>query len=203
MKKILTILVVLTLVVGAAFAASDDKLKLETIVAKVVPNLQIKDGGESASSNAVASSGKTGAAAGTNGAIADAQKISTTRDISEQDIIWKFEIWQNGGKDASNATVTGYAKYYDTITVSLELEAFTDGTNTESGTPTVTAVTPNVPATADKVVASVKETTKLLLTYSGKVNDRLLGTFTCKWPKDDTLPDSTYEAIVKMTYSAT
>ena len=193
MKKILTILVVLTLVVGAAFADTNDQLKLESKVAKVVPTLQIKDGGEGVASGVAKVSTNVGDSSGS-------KTISTTRDISEQAIVWKFEIWQNGGKDVNNnnATVADYAKYYQPITISLTLEKFKCGSNEEKDAPSITTVTPGANVTG-KLTLTEDTGKTLKADYKGKVSNQLLGTFTCTWPQDDTLPDGTYTATVKMT----
>lgn len=185
MKKIITILAVLMVVAAAAFATAGDQLKLTASVDKIPPQFQIKDGTKS----------KVG-----EQTITASSTVETGMDIAEQDIPWTFVINQVGEKDKNDHT-KDYAKYNTSVTLTLTLTKFTDGTNTEATDPSITGVTLKTAGTDKLTIAKTEDEKGILLTYSGKVPDQEIGTFSCFWPKDDTLPVGTYTANVTLNYT--
>ncbi|MBR6234383.1 MAG: hypothetical protein IKR01_00890, partial [Spirochaetales bacterium] len=179
---------------AAAFATSGDQLKLTASVDKILPQFQI-------STVDSASAAKIGTAAGV--------EVTTGKDIAEEPITWDFDVEQKGEKDKKNNTKT-YAKYNNIVELTLTLGNFTatiDGaTYTEAGTPTVDSVDledkNEANTSLNKIaIATTTDGKGIKLTYSGKVVDQKFGTFTCTWPKDDTLPVGTYTANVTLNYS--
>ena len=183
MKKILTILVVLTLVVGAAFAASGDKLDLKSAVAEKAPVLCLKELG---ADGAKTSGNKVGAQT--------AVEVDTGKDIAEGNITWYFEVYQNNASPE-------HARYHHTVDVTLTLGSFTCVTSgvtaTASDNPTISAVTEG--SDVANVLTLTAGTDKIRAVYNGKVDNQTLGTFKCEWTQDDELPVGDYKATVTLS----
>lgn len=200
MKKLIAILAVMIVLVGAVFAASGDKLKLKSIVGEVLPVYQIKD--------------STPVVGTRNGA-----EVTTGMDISVQDISWNFTITQVGEEDSQHTSVQ-FAKTTKTATLTITLGSFTndaDENEVADDSPKFTAFGAVDPIQVNSEVAQAKQTVvtvpevpqnglaspaTVTLAYKG-VNwaDQDVATFTAKWTKDDTLSMGTYHATVTLTYS--
>ena len=182
MKKLFTILAIMIVLVGAVFADNGDKLNLVSDVAKILPVIKIK--ATNSSSTEVVGA-------------ATAADVATGKDIAEENIVWTFTIYQD-----NTANSKTYARYNKPVEISLTLGSFTGETTKieANDSPVVTSVAPGTAATK---LALAKDQTekKLVATYTGKVDNQVLGTFTCTWTKDETLPDDTYKALVTLNYT--
>ena len=193
MKKALAVLVIFSLIIGSVFAASYDKLILDSTVKPASPIIGIKTVN---SSNASV----TGSESGTH--------VATGKSIANEDITCDVTVYQAGGvnPDDSDETVD-YARYKGIVTISLTPFQFYrfNGTTKEeeyvSGAASVESATAKT--INGKKVSVAVASNQIKATYTGKVdgNSLELGTFSCKWIKNEELPDGNYQADVKMSYS--
>ena len=210
MKKVLTILVILTIIVGAAFASTEEKIVLTSDSAKYEPVLLLQSIGGSGSESGSKAGDKTGNDAFSSSA---GTEIATGLDIAAEDITWNVEIYQDGGKKGT--AEKDYAKMKGTVTLDVTASAFTmtadNVTYTEKDAPTVTRSSIETVVAGNKrtegatsvptLVIATNGTTGVKLTYKGKVIDQKIASYSIKWTADDTLPDGTYKADVKLTYT--
>ena len=200
MKKLIAILAVMIVLVGAVFAASGDKLSLKSIVGEVLPVYEIH------SQNA---SGTVGTQ---NGA-----EVATGMDLSTQNISWTFVIIQKGEVDGQQNAVT-FAKTKQTATLTITLGHFVGDEEHQQAndSPKFTAFTAATPNQTNDALDADKKTVITVPTgdalnassanvtaaYKG-VNwaDQEIATFTALWTKDDTLKMDTYHADVTLTYT--
>ena len=189
MKKLIAILLVLAIVVGAVFATSGDKIVLSAAVAKIDPAFVIRSATED---------GTEGTAAGV--------VIGTNKDIAYEDITWTFYVAQKGEVD-KNSNPKTHSKYNGNIDQTLTLGSFTGTTNSveANDSPVVQSVTASAISSTntDKFTITADSTNKkLVVGYTGKnVADQTIGYFVCKWTKDETLPIDTYQATVTLNYT--
>ena len=217
MKKLIAILAVMIVLVGAVFAATtDNKLVLKSTVGKVAPIFTINLGSDA------------GTAAG--------NEVAISEDISEEDVVKVFTILQTGTSPKL------YAKYKGSVTLTVQIGPFkanfVDGENTttveqsttyaiiaqvsENGAKTVKGdgYAPNANdkrlviangngnSGAPIIDASDAHKASVTLTYNGKkVLDSDAGTIAtivAKWNKDEDLPmegnGTVYKAEVKLSY---
>ena len=207
MKKILTVLVVLAIVVGSVFAASGDSVNLNSTVGVWRPVIKIGDGGSD----------------GTSYAKKTTTSVNSNLDISEEDITWYFAIYQSGSLKGTAGTdaKTDYAKYRGDVTITVSIEAFkgvstdtntngktanhgTDGMKVESIT-AATVITENNNklsfTTASNNGSNATSSLAFVAKYDGRVKDQDLGMAKCTWLKDQTLEPGAYQATITMTYS--
>ena len=104
MKKLITILAIMIVLVGAVFAASGDKIVLSSTVAKVSPNFKIY-----LDSN-------VGTPTGT--------EVSITEDISEEDVTRTFTLKQSGDIRVKDNQELTYSKFKGTATLTVKIGKF-------------------------------------------------------------------------------
>ena len=228
MKKILTVLLVLTMVVGAVFAAEEtNRITLKSDVNEVAPKFNLY-GSLTSYSDANKVAGSTGAAfSGTE------LKPTTNVSIADNDITAYFTITQvNTDTDSKS---NKYARYKGEIEFEIVVGAFTeqpaagatltspatvDGHITEVKCVKTgeiaqstyngadgTAASGTTPVTLTNAVSSdISEaiddnTASVKASYNGKVVNQDVARFTAKWYHKDTLPNATYKADVTITYT--
>lgn len=203
MKKLIAILAVMIVLVGAVFAATNDKLTLSSSVAKVTPNFQIVSGA------------KVGNATGTGDAA-----IDTLLDISEADIAWNFTLRQKGNVRVTDNQTLDYSKFRGIATLTVTINPFSGTVNSATATQSTAyeiqaegtakgAGIENKLSTENPTIANDKHSVEFVLTYLGKkiadTDATNVGTIAVKWTHDDTLPmegnGSTYTTDVVLTYS--
>ena len=194
MKKVLSVLVILTIIVGSVFAAENDKLILDSTVDPVTPLIGLK-------TEDSAGAEKVGTESGVH--------VSTGKSIATTDIEWTFTVYQAGGVNSDDDAVD-YARYKGTVTISLTPDKFYRYTGTTKET-AYTSGAASVESAAAKTITDKKVTAalddsskKIVATYTGKVDgdDLELGTITCKWLKNTELPDGTYcaDILIEVSY---
>ena len=203
MKKVLTILVVLTLVAGFAFADApaptpsivQPKVTLTTSIGEIAPafKLYYNNGSKLLTGTQTA-----------NGSI-------TTTGITAN-----FEIWQEGEVD--NKTYSNYGIAAGTaVSLTVTCGAF-EGTDTGKNTGYASA-TPKASALANGATQKDAQNADTLTygafagdntnevtfqpTYHGKrVNDQKIASFTATWAADSSLPFGNYEADITLAFTA-
>ena len=203
MKKLIAILAVMIVLAGVVFAASGDKLKLQSVVGEVLPVYEIH--------------ANNSAAADVKGTNAGAT-VTTAKDISTENIEWAFVIKQIGEVDGQDNAVT-FAKTKKTATLTITLGSFTGAEEGQvaNDSPVFTAFAAVAANQANSAVAQEKRTVvtvpaqnawastsaTVTLAYKG-VNwaDQDVVTFSAEWTKDDTLKMDTYYATITLEYSA-
>lgn len=199
MKKLIAILTIAIVLVGAVFATTGDKVTLQTSVAEIKPEFKIESTTQGA-------------------AIANSTAIDTQLDLSEEDIVWSFRLYQEGSLDKNNHVKT-YSRYEGAITLSVEITAFSGtvggATVTQATTYAITTATKgtdqsNRLTNGNPVIDQTNaHTVEFSLTYLGKkLNDSdatNVGTFTAKWDKDENLlmedGQTDYTADIILTYT--
>lgn len=200
MKKLIAILAVMIVIAGAVFALTNDTIRLESKVEKVVPNFKIsvptKDGAQTPATYA------------------------TGKDISEENIELTFTLRQEGSVSAKDNSTKDYSKFKGTATLTVTINPFSATVNNATATQSTayeiqtegTAKGAGVDSkltTADPTIAGNKHSVEFVLTYLGKKvldeDTTNVGTVAVKWTKDDTLPmegnGSTYTSDVVLTYT--
>ena len=216
MKKGISILVVLALVVSAAFATAD--LVLTTSVHNIEPKFKIEYDGTNSTSK--------GTVSGTT--------VTLNDSLADGNISVTFIVSQNGGIDKNNsdASVSGYSRFgAKTTGTNMQLTvtcAQFVGSGTAAGdvskAPTVSAtyatvsstntnkltfpdnpatVTPVTEATEQHPTVDTATSIQLLPKYYGKkVVDQQIASVTAVWPGDDSLLGGSYSADITLTYTA-
>ena len=186
MKKVLTILVVLALVAGFAFAAasiSNPTVTLETTVAGIDPVFAIHHSDTNDNTKSVAS-------------------------IAEGDIVASFVISQDNPIDLD--PLKGYSNYGVALGTPVSLTVtcgnFTNASATSTSTPAISAaaygatVDGKLTYGADPVDGS--NSAVFIPTYYGKrVDNQTIGTFTATWDQDTDLPFGTYTADITLAFT--
>jgi len=176
MKKVLTILVVLALVAGFAFATAANTVVLRTVIASIDPTyeLTVKDGDDYTTDETLVAS-----------------------LASEGGVTAQFKIEQtNDAKIASGTVVT--------LTVTCKKFINVADATKESALPTVTVVNnADVRTGLTFNAAAGKSANVATFTpkYGAKVVEGEIGTFTANWAKDDNLPAGTYKADIELAYT--
>ena len=202
MKKLIAILVIAIVMVGAVFAASGDTLTLTSTVAPHEPGFKIF-GSETAIS---------GENAGTEG-IAAGASVGSTVDISLNPITIYCRVKQyspNGNYDQTKCKFKGVATIYVTATALKarvdSVDYSTNGVANEVAAANVTI--PNNGISNKAIVREQSEdgyandTVKITLTYDGKTvqDSAVYADFSFTWAASDDLPPATYNADITMTY---
>ena len=206
MKKLIAVLAIAIVLVGAVFAEeTSGKLVLSSTVGQVKPEFKITTSDKSGEQGASVS--KTGTTGGVT--------VLTGKDITEEPIEWTFEVLQKGEADSKE-----YSRYKGSVTLTIALSKFTGTVNGATATQAEDPYVKSVVAGDDVddgqvaggrlhiVAGSANATsTTLTLTYGGKkVNDQVVGTIVGYWTKDENLPtnptgvDTIYTANVTLTY---
>ena len=206
MKKLIAILTIAIVLVGAVFATTNDKITLTTTVGRIKPGFTIFSGST--------------AAGGT---------IAVNEDLSEADIVATFGLKQSG-----NESGKAYSRYKGNITLTVTIDKFSttigsgdaahtanqstayeiqptetnDQNEVTGGTRKGTGISGKL-TLSDPVIANDKHSVDFALAYSGKKVENTdatdLGTIVVKWTKDPDLEmegeSATYSTDVKLTYT--
>lgn len=189
MKKVITILAVLALIVGAVFAESNDKLNITAEVKGVAPTFSIYGGKAADKVNTL----------GTQ----DGAPVALDTDPSEANAVVYIKVTQpTKSKTKTNAVI---------IITPTVLECTTDS-SAKTALPTastVTAASTNLDTNNYSVASETAAATgivKLTVSYNGKpvaANAAVdIASFSYTWTKVDTLPVGNYSATITMTYTA-
>ena len=196
MKKVITMLTTMIVLVGAVFATTGDQLTITTTIGRIKPGFTI-----------------------VSGSYAAGDIIDSGKDLSEDDITASFELKQSGNEDSKD-----YSRYKGAITLTVTINPFstTFGTGTSATTATQgtayeiqtsgTAVGTGVSGKltlSDPVIATNLHSVTFGLTYAGKkVTDTQaahLGTISVKWTKDPDLEmageSTNYSTDIVLTYT--
>ena len=197
MKKLIAILTIMIILVGAVFAGSGDKLLVTSKVSEHIPGFKIF-GGERATTDGTAAYGTEGTNAGV--------KVASTKDIALDDIMVDCKISQ-----FSNTTTPEYtgakAKYKGTATLTItatELVHSTDTTQKASVAASAVSVT-GLPAGVTCTPNTTGATVTLPFVYDGRsVQDSAattMATMLFTWTHSDNLIPGDYSATIKMEYT--
>ena len=194
MKKVLTILVVLTLVAGFAFAAatiSNPTVTLTTTVADIDPVFGIHHG-----------------ITENNEIVASLENNKNVASIAAGDIDAYFVISQDNPIDLDSTT--GYSNFGVTAGTAVSLTVtcgnFKNAAATSASTPVISAAT-----YGDEVTGALTyganptnggASAVFIPTYHGKrVDNQTIGTFKATWAQDTDLPFGTYTADITLAFT--
>ena len=211
MKKLIAILAIAIVLVGAVFAATGDQLTITSTVSKHEPAFRIY-GSESAISSSNA--GTLGTPSGA------AVTFATTKDISATSITVYCRVSQYSIKDGYNTPKSKFKGIATIGVVATPLTTTLTGTNDAGtySTPATASVTTSDAHVPTGTPARVTTTTfaksaatgsstdnkvDIVWSYSGKsVDDAdVYADFSFTWAQDDSLPPGTYTADITMTYT--
>ena len=228
MKKLIAILTIAIVLVGAVFATSAGSatINVQAKVEKFYPGFQLTGTLHDDSSKTTTSSDTVTGHAYTDGT---AMNLNTGKFIDIEDVVVDFTLVQKGSEGTDTATSKKYAKcgntfYFDievgNMTIKTKLDGTTAATDAEKAANTVAATgtgdagafvfSPaqantigtgeNAPKNKIAVNAPSDGDYELTATYSGIVyDDQEIGSFSAKWAKSINLIDGNYEAEVKVT----
>ena len=189
MKKVLTILVVLTLVAGFAFAEAGDPagntVVLKTELEAVTPSFDLL--------------------VYTGSAFAKVDEYDMTEvDKLSDGVSAQFQIKQVGAARLAKGTAPELTITCDPFY--LYVNGVKDGTKATAN-PIVNEVSvTNASRDNLSVVTTVnaqnKNVVTVVPTYTGNVTEGAITTFTVSWVANDTLPAGTYKADVELAYTA-
>ena len=206
MKKILTVLLVLTLVVGAVFA-DKSRVTIESEVAEKQPAYVLKAG------LTQGTYGTTGVAATTAEESFDGAVLATgVPSIADGNVVVYFQILQTGSAGKDEDTNKTFARYKDVVIVNVSIGDLIceqqDGTlyripgAPSYGTDSADITKPK--AASIKILKNFASANSYnySATYNGKVyDDKEIATFTATWEKDEYAPNGTYKADITLTYT--
>ena len=188
MRKLIAILAIMIVLVGAVFATTNDKVTLQSTVGRIKPGFVIFSGEHAVNTT-----------------------VDTEMDLSETDIPWSFELKQSGNEQSKT-----YSRYKGNITLTVTINPFTSNLGSQStayeiqeeGTAKGTEVA-NRLTLANPTIAQDLHSVQFVLTYAGKkvadTEAAHLGTIAVKWTKDENLPmadeGTDYTSDVVLTYS--
>lgn len=225
MKKALTILAVLILVVGAVFAETQ-RLTLKSDVGNVPPEFILR-GSETESDVALTPAQNADPVDATNGAEFAGGAIESDLSIADSDITVYFGIFQvnDNATVSEGVTSPGYARYNKYVDLAVNVGALTEQNPIDAAHPRTvagsimtktmdpaqtytgmqdgvsTTLTSLISTTNDGTVGKGTTTTTFRATYTGKVANQRVAAFSAKWLQDATLPNGTYKADITLTYS--
>lgn len=183
MKKVLTILVVLTLIAGFAFADTNKSITLTTEIAKIAPEfeLTVKNGNEYVTAD------QTVASLAAVGGVTAQFKVSQVGDAR-----------LSNGKIATLTVTCGEFFLYEDEVKNVDVHSavadLSDAANVAAGNRTNLSYNANAAVTNNSVVFTPK--------YAGFVAEGDIGTFTANWVQRTDLPAGTYKADVELAYTA-
>lgn len=184
MKKVLTILVVLTLIAGFAFADTNKSITLTTEISKIPPEfeLTVKHGNEYVTAD------QTVASLAAVGGVSAQFKVSQIGDARLAN-----------GKVATLTVTCGEFFLYENEVKNEEVHSavpsIADAANVAAGTRT------NLTYAEGSAVAT-NNSVKFKPKYNGFVVADDIGTFTANWVQRTDLPAGTYKADVTLAYEA-
>ena len=192
MKKLIAILTIAIVLVGAVFAADNDKVTLESTVGRIKPGFVIFSGETAVNTS-----------------------VDTQKDLSEESITWEFQLKQSGNEKSKT-----YSRYKGAITLTVTINPFAaEGVGTQGTAYEIQAVGENSTRKGTEVqnkltlgtpsVAENKHSVTFGLTYAGKkVTDTEaadLGTVKVIWTQDPDLPmedtGTKYTTDIVLTYT--
>lgn len=181
MKKVLTILVVLTVIAGFAFATDINTVKLSTTITEIDPVFAIKH-----SDSALTTKNVTSIAAG---------DVEASFEINQVNPVLNGAAYSNYGAAVGtpvSLTVTCYNFANDDAT-SANAAVISDAAYGETATGLTYGTAP----------VDGSNSVVFVPTYHGKrVDNQLIGSFTATWAQDNTLPAGTYTADITLAYTA-
>ena len=208
MKKLITILVIMMVLVGAVFAAQNEVLKVTATVDTENPVFDIY--GQLTADSETDNEEKIG--------LVDSpyQTLASDKDPSEDNITVAVRLYQNNtSKYKGNASLTveatrlncvtegltGYHTYAPAVSSQLTAEKTVKGSAT--GQTDTVGLTIAVPTVTNNGTDAEKATVSYgTLTYTGiKIAPNDIDTFTLTWVAKDYLPAGSYEATIKLTYT--
>ena len=186
MKKLITILVILTVLVGAIFAAAEShQIKITVTIAEVVPAFQLKYKTANSNSNGTA--------------FADAaQRVDSTSVVADLN----FE--SDTASDrlvVVDACIANAAKQSKVYTLTFSDGVFKDGQSVAVATPGITAKVGSGPGYGTGVSTSVNGGAVATVTFNGTdrcVANTLVAQAEYQYPKANIAP-GTYTADIIMT----
>lgn len=196
MKKLIAILTIMIILVGAVFADSGDKLLVTSKVSEHIPGFKIF-GGERAETTDTAAYGTEGTNTGVN--------VASTKDIALDDIMVDCKISQY-----SNTTSPEYtgakAKYKGTATLTITAtELVHSEDTTQKASVAASAVNVSLPAGVTCTPTTTGATVSLPFVYDGRsVQDSAataMATMLFTWTHSDNLIPGNYSATITMTYT--
>ena len=214
MKKLIAIVTIAIVLVGAVFATANDvnqsaTVTITTCVERVLPTFKLVAANSTFAGETAPAAVATDAATDTaDSPLGGAEYDATSTDISINDLEVFFGIYQTNQANVREE----YELTVSANPLALMNEAGTaalTGNDAHSINPTDTT-----PAIAKATIAStvtgytliaLDDSTdpKLTVAYTGKVGtastDLLLGTFSVKWEKDVEAPSGTYKADVVLS----
>lgn len=182
MKKVLTILVVLTLIAGFAFADTNKSITLTTEIAKIAPEfeLTVKNGNEYVTAD------QSVASLAAVGGVTAQFKVSQVGDARLAN-----------GKVATLTVTCGEFFLYENDVKNADVHSavadLSDAANVAAGNRTNLTYN-DVAVSGNSVVFTPK--------YAGFVAAGDIGTFTANWVQRTDLPAGTYKADVELAYTA-
>lgn len=193
MKKLITILAIMMVLVGFAFAANDDELKVTAKVAEQVPGFKIFGG---LAANTITTEGTQ-----------EGATIATNKDIALDSITVYFKLTQYSITNTYNKPK---AKYKGTATLTVTatpLSATVNEVVYSSDNPTcANATAKTIPGiTFNPAASNGSNSVVFTLVYDGRtIDDQDVATFDFTWPAKDSLPKAdTYTATVTLNYETT
>ena len=180
MKKVLTILVVLTLVAGFAFATAANTVTLNTVIAAENPTYELTVN---------------------NGTAFTTEETTVNGLAAEGGVTAEFKIAQTNAAKVASGTVV-------TLTVTCKKFINVDDATKETALPTVTVTGEGLGNAATRTnltfnaaAAGASNVATFTPKYSGKVASGEIGRFTANWAQNDNLPSGTYKADIELAYT--
>ena len=196
MKKLITILAIMMVVFGFAFAADPstttgmEELKVTCKVTATEPKFTLYG-------SATSSTSSTGMTAG---AVVTEKNTSSTTIALADDAIIKGDVTIYCVVKQANDDVKSVTAY----TLSAEATKLSDGTTTTGHTTTDPTVSTLTAITASNVPGARTTANGATVTYAGLDADAAdLASFNVKWPKTDLVPGITYYAYITLTIATT
>lgn len=198
MKKLITILAIMMVVFGFAFADDPstttgmEELKVTCKVTATEPTFTLY--GSATSSTASTGTGMTA------GAVVTEKNTSSTTIALADDAIIKGDVTIYCVVKQANDNVKSVTAY----TLSVEATKLSDGTTTTGHTTAAPAVSTLTAITASNVTGARTTADGATVTYAGLDADAAdLASFNVKWTKTDLVPGITYYAYITLTIATT
>lgn len=202
MKKVITILAIAIILVGAAFAASGEHLTVTATVANVPPVFVMKGSTTEIAATATAWA-SAGQAASTS---TDYPEIASSIDPSTGEVVAYIAVLTNGvtkfqGSLASLTVTAGPLTYAEDSSKTATVKS---NSTTAVGVTTKSLGDSKPVDLAVSAVDSVVGTVTYSLSFNGAqvATGALVGRTLFTWNKVTTLPAGSYSADIQMTYTA-
>ena len=229
MKKILTVLAILTLIVGAVFAegaegekttptATKSRVTIESTVEEKQPafvlKAGLKDTNEESANFGKVTYGTTGKSVGESAEETfDGTVLKTgIPSIADSDIEVYFQIMQTGSAGLETDSGKKFARYKKVVNFNVKVGDLI--CDQQDGTKYRISGEASESKAADDIANPNKDNVYTLknfasanhqnysATYNGKVyDDQEIATFKATWEKDNYAPNGTYKADITLTYT--